>query len=103
MFKASGSLVEQRPVVRLLFAISTIQFKRTLRMQPPLGAGDTSSSESVERRLYSQATLNVLGLTTSRISTDVHRLSFACLNEIITRFILFYPHLSFAVFLSFLN
>lgn len=62
MFKASGSSVEQRPVVRLLFATLTIQFKRTLRMQPPLGTGDTSSSESVERRLYSQATLNVLGL-----------------------------------------
>ena len=86
MFKASGSSVEQRPVVRLLFATSTVQFKCTLRMQPPLGARDTSSSESVERRLYSQATLNVLGLVTSRIVTDVHRLSFPCLNEIITRF-----------------
>ena len=56
MFKAPGSSVEQRPVVRLLFATSMIQFKRTMRMEPPLGAGDTSSSESVERRLYSQAT-----------------------------------------------
>lgn len=86
MFKAPGSSVEQRPVVRLLLATSMIQFKRTMRMEAPLGAGDTSSSESVERRLYSQATLNVLGLTTSRIVTDVHRLSFPCLNEIITRF-----------------
>ena len=56
MFKASGSSAEQRPVVSLLYATLMIQFKRTLRMEPPLGAGDTFSSESVERRLYSQAT-----------------------------------------------
>ena len=62
MFKASGSSAEQRPVVRLLFATSMIQFKRTLRMEPPLGAGDTFSSESVERRLYSQHVLSTFSV-----------------------------------------